>query len=345
MTVEGVDFSWARPGGQALVDAHKHFVVRYVPYAGDGGKGLTKAEIADYRAHGLAICLVFESLAGRALTAGLAGGAADAKTSQSALVALGMPRDLPIYFAVDRDVDASHQPAIDAYLNGAAGILTKPRVGVYGEASLVKRCKANGTAAWLWQTYAWSNSVIASGIHLYQYKNGQIINGGAVDFTRAMQAEYGQWSAPLPDSSTEAPLATITITTLPFGGGYVIPAGKSVTAVQFDANGAVTATKVWEAVPIDASANYDATVSNTAVRGNPFLRCTNGHFAPDANGPWYLSAGQVDETPGVAPADTTPLTQAQLDAAVLASRAYGYPAGRADGTTDEKARVRSILGL
>lgn len=201
MTVEGVDFSWARPGGAALVAAGKRFVIRYVPYRlADGrwtGKGLTRAEVKDYRAHGLDIALVFESTAGRAKD-GQAAGVNDAKVSQAAIASfadLGMPQDLPVYFAVDFDTTSAHWPAIDAYMDGAASVLGRARVGVYGEKSLIDHLRGNGKAAWYWQTYAWSGGLTATGIHVKQYLNGQTINGGAVDLCRAYQADFGQWPA------------------------------------------------------------------------------------------------------------------------------------------------------
>ncbi len=191
MTLEGVDFSWGRPGGAALVAAGKHFVIRYVPYAGDGGKGLEAAEIADYRSHGLGICLVFESTMARALTGGYAGGVADAKTSVAAIAALGMPSSMPVYFAVDTDTTATNWPAIDAYFDGAISVMGKARVGVYGEASLMDHLRDK--VDYLWQTYAWSGGVMASGIDLLQYLNGQTINGAGVDYVRAYVGDYGQW--------------------------------------------------------------------------------------------------------------------------------------------------------
>lgn len=185
---EGVDYSWARPGGAALAAAGKTFAVRYL-WAG-GGKGITSAELADLRAHGLAVAFVFESSAARAL-AGRAAGRADAATAHAQLVAIGAPGTLPIYFGVDFDANAGQQPAIDEYLRGAGEVLGANRVGVYGSFGVVARARANGSAAWYWQTYAWSGGKVVDGIHLYQYRNGQNLNG-SVDFVRSYAADFGQ---------------------------------------------------------------------------------------------------------------------------------------------------------
>lgn len=228
MTIEGVDYSFARPGGAALAAAGKKFAVRYLWADGNGGKGLDAAELADLHAHGIEVPVVFESTTQRAL-AGRAAGAADAATAAAQLTALGMG-PLPVYFAVDFNATQAQMAAIDEYLEGAATVLGAARVGVYGGIAVVAHCQAAGTAAWLWQTYAWSSGRVQPGIHLYQYKNGQTINQGAVDFTRALQDEYGQ---------------------SPAGAAHSTEGSNEMTAVMIckkstlDANGGRTAKSVF----------------------------------------------------------------------------------------------------
>jgi LysM repeat protein len=215
MAVEGVDYSWARPGGKTLKDAGKHFAVRYLYPDGQGGKGLDPSELADLQANGVDVAVVFESYAARAKE-GRAAGNTDAKTAQAALQAVGLPANMPIYFAVDYDAPESDQGAIDEYLRGAAEVVGADRVGVYGGYWIIKRCHENGTAKWLWQTYAWSGGNVHPENHLYQYRNGQDING-AVDFTRAMKDNYGQASkfggsapaAPKPEPAKPAGTYTV----------------------------------------------------------------------------------------------------------------------------------------
>jgi hypothetical protein len=114
------------------------------------------------------------------------------------------------------------------------------RVGVYGGYWVIKRCAENGTARWLWQTYAWSGGHLSSAAHLYQYNNGEKIAGSSVDFDRALKPEFGQWRAApiiLPDTSEEPPLdlystpgrmtATVTAGTPHFDG----PAGKQTGVI------------------------------------------------------------------------------------------------------------------
>lgn len=203
--IEGVDFSFGRPSGDSLVAAGKAFVIRYVPYSGDGGKGLTAAEVADYQSHGLAVCLVWESTNARALS-GRSAGALDATIAKANAAALGFPVDLPIYFACDFDMRREDEATVAAYFAGAAGVIGLGRTGIYGGLSAVQHAQAGKWASWFWQTYAWSGGIWASGIQLQQYSNGHSIGGAAVDYDRALVAEYGGWkvgsmptTSPVPD--------------------------------------------------------------------------------------------------------------------------------------------------
>mgnify|MGYP000370749531 CR=1 FL=1 len=223
MALQGVDYSWARPGGKTLKDAGKHFAVRYIPYPGNGGKGLEPAERDDLKANGVAIAMVFESYAARARE-GFGAGAADAAESKRQLERLGMV-GTPVYFAVDYDAPESDQPVIDAYLKGAASVLGVDKVGVYAGYWVVKRCKENGTAKYLWQTYAWSGGNVHPDIHLYQYKNGQNLNG-AVDFTEARKEDFGQWNA-----VAVKPQPTPVPTPQPVSGSYTVKANDTLSGI------------------------------------------------------------------------------------------------------------------
>ena len=189
--MEGVDFSFDRPGAAALVAEGKEFVIRYIPYPGDGGKGLTLSEVAEYGAAGLAIGLVFESTAARHLD-GYDAGVQDAHTAGVACDALGLGA-IPIYFAVDFDAKPTQMALIDEYQRGAISVLGLMRVGVYGSFAVIDHCHFFGTAAWFWQTYAWSSGVKHPYRHLYQYSNGESINRAAVDFCEAYGTEQGLW--------------------------------------------------------------------------------------------------------------------------------------------------------
>jgi hypothetical protein len=168
------------------------FVLRYVPYQGDGGKGLTATEVADYHANGLPIAVVFESTQFRPME-GRSAGAADARTSLGAFRALGFPDDRPVYFAFDWDVQPADYAACDEYMRGAADILGVECVGVYGHDHLCAHFQQAGLATWFWQTLAWSGGRVFAGRHLYQATNGQTIFGSEVDFDDSYQDDFGQW--------------------------------------------------------------------------------------------------------------------------------------------------------
>jgi len=192
MATEGLDYSWARPGGARIKAAGYRFVVRYLFEDGQGGKGLDASELADLVNNGLEIVLVYEAYAASPKE-GRATGVAHAQASQREINRLGLPKNSPVYFAADWDAQAGDQAAIDEYLRGAASVIGIERVGLYGSADVMQRTMANKTATFFWQTYAWSRGRVQEGIHLYQYSNDQNLNG-AVDYNRTSLDNYGQVS-------------------------------------------------------------------------------------------------------------------------------------------------------
>ncbi|GAA1545622.1 hypothetical protein GCM10009678_30320 [Actinomadura kijaniata] len=191
MAVFGIDYAWGRPGPAALKRAGAKFVCRYLSHDRTG-KNLTRAEAEELSRAGIWLVVVWETTASRALS-GRAGGVADAREAQRQASAVGMPAGRPIYFAVDFDAGPSHQAAINAYLDGAAGVLGRFRVGLYGGYGPVKRALDAGRAAWAWQTYAWSGGRWDRRAQLQQYSNEHRLNGVSVDYNRAVADDYGQW--------------------------------------------------------------------------------------------------------------------------------------------------------
>lgn len=228
MAKELLDYSWARPGGAAIKNAGRIGVVRYLFEDGQGGKGLDAGELADLVANGLEIVLVYEAYAESPL-GGRAVGKAHAEAAQREINRLGLPKNSPVYFAIDWDASPAQQGVVDEYLRGAADVIGLARVGVYGSYAVMDRCMANKTATFFWQTYAWSGGKVREGIHLYQYLNGQNING-AVDFNRTSLDNYGQVSKA---GQVSAPSQG--------SGAAPAPAGSSYTVVKNDTLGAIAA--------------------------------------------------------------------------------------------------------
>jgi hypothetical protein len=203
MTVFGVDYAWGRPGVTALKAAGVKFACRYLSH--DGSKNLSRSEAKQLSDAGIWIVVVWETTASRALS-GRSGGIADAQEAARQAAACGMPSDRPIYFAVDWDASSGQQPLIKAYLDGAASVLGRARVGMYAGYGPIKRAFDAGTITWGWQTYAWSGGRWDKRAQLQQYSNDHTINGLGLDYDRAVADDYGQWrigATPAPKPQAE----------------------------------------------------------------------------------------------------------------------------------------------
>lgn len=188
--IEGVDYSWARPGGARLHAEGKRFAVRYLY---PGGKGLGNAEIDDLRAHGIDIAVVYQE-GTEEWQGGFAAGVRQARAALTQLARLNLDQGLPIYFTCDSEATGSWNTAlVNEFVVGAASVLGKARTGIYGSFAVIESCAEADVCDWFWQTYAWSRRQLSRHANLYQYSNGEW--GGAVDFTRALTAEYGQNAA------------------------------------------------------------------------------------------------------------------------------------------------------
>lgn len=193
-----LDYSFARPDPAQIKAQGFQGVMRYL--SPNAGKNLTASERDALRAEGLAIGLVWEWYAQRALE----GNAAGVQDGQSALAqanALGVPQDVAIFFAVDWDATPAQQQAIDDYLNGAKQALGG-RVGIYAGYYPLSRAFDNGVVSYGWQTYAWSGGAWDNRAQLRQELNGQW--GGQVDFDEDVAGTAGLWVASAPVASEPA---------------------------------------------------------------------------------------------------------------------------------------------
>ncbi|MEV7755628.1 glycoside hydrolase domain-containing protein [Streptomyces griseofuscus] len=132
-----------------------------------------------------------ESTAGRA-KAGKTAGATDAKTAAGRATAAGMPSGRPIYFAVVFDATPGDQTAINAYLDGAASVLGRSRMGIYGGYYPVKRALDAGKATWAWQTIAWSGGQWDARAVIRQGAQATI-SGVSCNLNTVTANDYGQW--------------------------------------------------------------------------------------------------------------------------------------------------------
>jgi hypothetical protein len=207
----GYDYAFLpHPSISALKGAGATFVCRYISsYAPNdtNGKNLIPSEASALLSAGMQIALVAEEGANRMLS-GNAAGIADAQHADAVVKGLGMP-GLPIYFACDFDASLSDQTLINAYLDGAASVIGRGRVGIYGGYYPVSRALTAGKAIYAWQTYAWSGGLWDTRAQLRQVANGLTLNGASVDRDTSMVADFGQWPSPggtpIPDPNVPVP--------------------------------------------------------------------------------------------------------------------------------------------
>lgn len=206
----GIDYAWQKPTVNALREKSVEFVCRYLSHD-QSGKNLTRSEAEFLSSHGFNIVVVWESTANRALD-GYNAGAQDATNALAQAHDCGMPEDRPIYFAVDFDTQSSDLAHIMPYFAGAASVLGKDRVGVYGGLSVVQTLLDQGYI-WAWQTYAWSHGRWDHRAQLRQYLNDQLIGHVNVDFNMSIADDYGQWKVgESPMALSDADKAWITDT-------------------------------------------------------------------------------------------------------------------------------------
>jgi hypothetical protein len=205
VSVEGVDYSYARPSPVKLHAAGKLFACRYLSVSNSQtvGKILTRAEANALIDAGLAVVSNFEYQAGDA-RGGFSAGARYAVVAEQQARAAGMPPDRPIYFSVDWDASLSDLTGpVAAYFQGIASVLGVKRTGAYGGCKTIDFLFDHKLITWGWQTYAWSGGRWDARAHIQQYRNGVNVAGGDCDLDRAMTADYGQWGQDMPLSDAD----------------------------------------------------------------------------------------------------------------------------------------------
>lgn len=191
MVMKLLDYSFARPDPAQIKADGFSGVLRYFAPLSEGGKIITKDEVAALQAQGLAIGFIWESYANRALE-GSSAGSQDGLEALRQANLLGVPSLVPICFAVDYDAPESDQPEIDAYFDGVANIIGLNRTGSYGGYWVIKRLFDNGKITFACQTYAWSGGNWDNRAQLRQTDNGQW--NGQVDFDEDEQGLAGLWT-------------------------------------------------------------------------------------------------------------------------------------------------------
>lgn len=137
-----------------------NFVMRY--FVPDSmSKSLTPDEVNSAHAAGIALGLVYETTANRALQ-GHPAGVADAKTVNGLINKFHPPHGTTIYFAVDCDVSPAQHPIISAYFMGIKSELDyRYKIGVYGGRRILGFLEASSdTCTHYWSAYAWKYGIV-----------------------------------------------------------------------------------------------------------------------------------------------------------------------------------------
>jgi peptidoglycan hydrolase-like protein with peptidoglycan-binding domain len=194
---KGIDYAFGpHPSIAALKSAGVTFACRYISSFGpndSNGKNLSAAEARALHAAGIALVVVVEEGADRML-GGHSAGVSDARHADAVVKACGLT-GIPVYFACDFDASEGQQPAINAYLDGAASVIGKARTGVYGGYHVVRRALDGKHAAYAWQTRAWSGGQWDSRAQLRQGATTSL-GGASVDWDESRAADFGQWPRP-----------------------------------------------------------------------------------------------------------------------------------------------------
>jgi len=198
MTGQAVYYSWAWPGGRTIADAGYVGALRYL---GDTSRDLSAAELAELHAAGLAVAIIWETVADRA-GHGYAAGAADAGRANWYADRLGWPAGRPIFYAVDFDGTPEQ---VAPYFDGVRSVPGRP-VGIYGSYRIIE---AFAGLPFRWQCAAWSGNGQGTGgsiggrrlsahAHLFQ-RVGYVLND-TCDANDLLAADWGGWH---PDNPTE----------------------------------------------------------------------------------------------------------------------------------------------
>lgn len=330
-SMEVLDYSSGYPAPVAIKAAGYAGVVRYIGTPGRG-KNLTRAEAQAMRAAGIPIALVYETSAGWALGGTQAG--ADAARASLADAAVCEVQVRCVYMAVDVDVTGAVQmQAVQQMLDGAAGVLGRNRVGVYGEADVIDAC-VPGHAAYGWQTRAWSGGRLSGKAAILQQIGYVDVGGVQCDRSTVLKDDWGQWpyQGDVPTAPTYGGTSMLAMT-CPGRAGHVLVPGYAPGI----ANGLVVSGLRKCALGQDVTtAEYDAIM---AIIGNTDI-VQGWATARHDDGAWTLRE-LLDRTPGelAALAAAQAATDAKLDA-LAAAVANIQVTG---GTVDPQAIAKAVL--
>jgi|SRR5882672_10664935 len=193
---EILDYAGGVPSGAAVKAAGYAGVIRYLKKNGSSSISvLTLAEYNNMQLNTRTVTYIYEAPSASRMLGGYSAGVADATWARDQVPATPIRC---IYFTADFDVQPGQYAAVRAYLDGAASVLGKSVVGLYGGIHAIDNCGSH--AFWLWQTAAWSGGKISgAGINLYQHIGYVSVGGVTCDRSTTYTVDYGQHPKPIAD--------------------------------------------------------------------------------------------------------------------------------------------------
>jgi hypothetical protein len=197
---KGVDFSFAKPPGDRLLELGYTFVVGYISVPpSNPAKNISKAQCEAYIAAGLKVLLVWEQTATTPNQGALVG-TSNGRDAKLLAEARGYPTDVPILTAVDTNTVILNIAAQEAYVRAFAVACAPYPIGIYGDTDILSRCQGLWRIGWVPNAWSWSGSsrlnteakARALGAHVLQRTGYHIDNSWAVDPNEAI-ADFPAW--------------------------------------------------------------------------------------------------------------------------------------------------------
>lgn len=166
-----LDYSAAKLSGTTIKNAGYRGAIRYIA----AGRESKQTNLTEYRSHlaaGLDVWLVCQAGTSDA-DQGFARGAELARAAKAEADGLGYPSNRVIFFTNDR-VELPSPAAWRAFLDGAASVLGRSRVGAYGFANAMDAAKGHAVAFW----QAGRRSELRAHVNFWQDNNTQVTVGG-----------------------------------------------------------------------------------------------------------------------------------------------------------------------
>ena len=199
------DYSSAPIAASDLKKAGFHGAVRYISPGREAwmkGKPLSKAEVEDFKNHGLELVSVWQYLK-EDWRGGFKSGAENAKNALEMHKKLGAPNTAVIYFAIDSNPALNEwNNTVVQYIKGILSVLPKQQLGLYCNTLCHAWALEDGIEHYWWKHNWGSNPNSTAVPHIHQYEIDKAsVAGVTIDRNKTYKEFYGQWSKSAPANS------------------------------------------------------------------------------------------------------------------------------------------------